>query len=68
MAASGSLLNWIVREWAAGEAANARAAGLSVHACSIAWRGYAGRGDGLVLYLMCSGEKTPLHDPHARAL
>ena len=32
MAASGSLLNWIAREWAGGEAAHAAAAGLSIHA------------------------------------
>ena len=67
MAASGSLLNWIVREWAAGEAANAKAAGLSVHAWldRLAADTPAGA-DGLVLLPYVLGEKTPLHDPHAR--
>jgi xylulokinase len=67
MAASGSLLNWIVREWAAGETANAAAAGLSVHAWldRLAAATPAGA-DGLVLLPYFLGEKTPLHDPHAR--
>jgi xylulokinase len=67
MAASGSLLNWIVREWAAGETANAAAAGLSVHAWldRLAAATPAGA-DGLVLLPYVLGEKTPLHDPHAR--
>jgi len=66
MAASGSLLNWIVRSGAAGEAANARAAGLSVHAWldRLAAATPAGA-DGLVLLPYVLGEKTPLHDPHA---
>jgi xylulokinase len=67
MAASGSLLNWIVREWAAGEAANASAVGISLHA----WldrlaAGTPAGADGLVLLPYVLGEKTPLHDPHAR--
>src|SRR5215470_2447719 len=67
MAASGSLLNWIVREWAAGEAPKAAAAGLSVHA----WldrlaAGTPAGADGLILLPYVLGEKTPLHDPHAR--
>lgn len=67
MAASGSLLNWIVREWAAGEVPKAAAAGLSVHA----WldrraAGTPAGSDGLVLLPYVLGEKTPLHDPHAR--
>jgi len=67
MAASGSLLNWIVREWAAGEAANAAAAGLSVHAWLDRLAAAAPAGaDGLVLLPYVLGEKTPLHDPHAR--
>jgi xylulokinase len=67
MAASGSLLNWIVREWAAGEAANASAAGVSLHAWldRLAAATPAGA-DGLVLLPYVLGEKTPLHDPHAR--
>jgi xylulokinase len=67
MAASGSLLNWIVREWAAGEAPKAEAAGISVHAWldRLAAATPAGA-DGLVLLPYVLGEKTPLHDPHAR--
>jgi xylulokinase len=67
MAASGSLLNWIVREWAAGEAPKAEAAGLSVHVWldRLAAATPAGA-DGLVLLPYVLGEKTPLHDPHAR--
>jgi xylulokinase len=67
MAASGSLLNWIVRAWAAGEAPKAAAAGLSVHAWldRLAAQVPAGA-DGLVLLPYMLGEKTPLHDPHAR--
>lgn len=67
MAASGSLLNWIVREWAGGEAANAVAAGLTVHAWldRLAAATPAGA-EGLVLLPYVLGEKTPLHDPHAR--
>ena len=67
MAASGSLLNWIVREWAAGEEPKAAAAGLSIHAWldRLAAATPAGA-DGLVLLPYVLGEKTPLHDPHAR--
>jgi xylulokinase len=67
MAASGSLLNWIVREWAAGEAPKAAAAGLSVHAWldRLAAATPAGA-EGLILLPYVLGEKTPLHDPHAR--
>jgi xylulokinase len=67
MAASGSLLNWIAREWAAGETPKAAAAGLSVHAWldRLAAATPAGA-EGLVLLPYVLGEKTPLHDPHAR--
>jgi xylulokinase len=67
MAASGSLLNWIAREWAAAEAPKAEAAGVSVHAWldRLAAATPAGA-DGLVLLPYVLGEKTPLHDPHAR--
>jgi xylulokinase len=66
-AASGSLLNWIVRELAAGEAEKAKAAGLSVHAYldRLASELPAGS-EGVVLLPYFLGEKTPLHDPHAR--
>jgi xylulokinase len=67
MAASGSLLNWLVREWAAGEAPRAAAAGLSVHAWLDRLAAATSPGaDGLVLLPYVLGEKTPLHDPHAR--
>jgi xylulokinase len=67
MAASGSLLNWIVREWAAGEAGRAVEAGLSVHAWLDRLAAATPPGaDGLVLLPYVLGEKTPLHDPHAR--
>ncbi len=67
MAASGSLLNWLVRELAAGEAAKATAAGRTPHG----WLDELAAGvppgsDGLVLLPYMLGEKTPLHDPHAR--
>jgi xylulokinase len=67
MAASGSLLNWIVREWAAGEGPKAAAAGLSPHAWldRLAAATPAGA-DGLILLPYVLGEKTPLHDPQAR--
>lgn len=67
MAASGSLLNWIVRELAAGEGELAAAAGVSVHAHldRLATAVPAGA-DGLILLPYVLGEKTPLHDPHAR--
>ncbi|HTO82991.1 MAG TPA: FGGY family carbohydrate kinase [Methylomirabilota bacterium] len=67
MAASGSLLNWIVREWAGGEAGPAAAAGLPLHAWldRLAAATPAGA-DGLVMLPYVLGEKTPLHDPHAR--
>ncbi len=66
MAASGSLLNWIVRNWAGEEAAKAAALGLSPHqhldrlAASVCH-------DSELLFLpYMLGEKTPLMDPFAR--
>jgi xylulokinase len=66
-AASGSLLNWIVRELAGGEVEKAKAAGLSPHAYldRLAADVPAGS-EGVVLLPYFLGEKTPLHDPHAR--
>jgi xylulokinase len=66
-AASGSLLNWIVRELASGEVEKAKAAGLSPHAYldGLAADVQAGS-EGVVLLPYFLGEKTPLHDPHAR--
>jgi xylulokinase len=67
MAASGSVLNWIVRHFAGAEAAEAEAAGRSAHALldERAAAVPAGAG-GVVLLPYFLGEKTPLHDPNAR--
>jgi xylulokinase len=66
MAASGTFLNWIVRNWAGGEVDAARAAGLSIHQ----WldrRAMELPAEGGLLFLpYVLGEKTPLMDPHAR--
>jgi xylulokinase len=66
MAASGTFLNWIVRNWAGGELEAARGAGLSIHQ----WldrRAMDLPVDGDLLFLpYVLGEKTPLMDPHAR--
>jgi xylulokinase len=66
MAASGTFLNWIVRNWAGGEVEAARSAGLSIHQ----WldrRATELPVDGELLFLpYVLGEKTPLMDPHAR--
>jgi len=67
MATSGSLLNWIVRQFAGGEIAKAKQAGLSIHAWldRLASDVPAGA-EGIVMLPYFLGEKTPLHDPHAR--
>ena len=67
MAASGSVLNWIAAHLAKAEADEARAAGQSVHAYldDQAQALPPGAG-GVVLLPYFLGEKTPLHDPHAR--
>ena len=66
MAASGTFLNWIVRNWAGGEMEAARDAGMSIHQ----WldrRATDLTVDGDLLFLpYVLGEKTPLMDPHAR--
>jgi xylulokinase len=57
MASSGAVLNWIVREWGGGlthAALDARADAVPPGA------------EGLLLLPYFLGEKTPLHDPHAR--
>lgn len=67
MAASGSLLNWIQREWAQAEVPKAAAAGVSAHAWLDRLAAATPPGaEGLVLLPYVLGEKTPLHDPHAR--
>ena len=66
MAASGTFLNWIVRNWAGGEMEAARNAGLSIYQ----WldrRAMELPVEGDLLFLpYVLGEKTPLMDPHAR--
>ncbi|HEY4162588.1 MAG TPA: FGGY-family carbohydrate kinase [Dongiaceae bacterium] len=66
-AATGSLLNWIVRQWAGGEVGHAKQAGLSIHAWldRLAEQTPPGA-EGLILLPYMLGEKTPLHDPYAR--
>ena len=67
MAASGSVLNWIAKHLAKAEAAEAEAEGLSVHAFLDRQAGDLPPGaGGVVLLPYFLGEKTPLHDPHAR--
>ena len=67
MAASGSMLNWIVRHLARAESAEAREAGQKAHALldRQAEEIPPGAG-GVVLLPYFLGEKTPLHDPFAR--
>ncbi len=67
MAASGSMLNWIARHFARAESQQAEAVGERVHALldRRAEEVPPGAG-GVVLLPYFLGEKTPLHDPHAR--
>ena len=66
-AATGTLLNWILRELAAGEAEKARASGQSPHAWMDRLAAEVPPGsEGVVLLPYFLGEKTPLHDPNAR--
>ena len=67
MAASGSVLNWILRHLGAAEARAAEAKGISAHAyMDRLAAGVPPGADGLVLLPYFLGEKTPLHDPNAR--
>jgi xylulokinase len=66
-ATAGSLLKWIVREWAEGEREKAAAAGLSLYAWLDRQAAEVPAGsEGVVLLPYFLGEKTPLHDPYAR--
>ena len=66
MAASGSLLNWIVQNWAGEEAGKAAADGRSPHQHLDQLATEAPQ-DGALLFLpYMLGEKTPLMDPYAR--
>lgn len=64
MAAGGNLLNWIIRNWAGGEAIAAERTGLTMHQ----WLDrLAAPVDTELLFLpYILGEKTPLMDPYAR--
>src|SRR6266403_1762547 len=67
MATTGSMLNWIVDQFAEGERAYAAKAGSGIHA----WldrkaEAVPAGSEGVVLLPYFLGEKTPLHDPYAR--
>ena len=66
MAASGSLLNWIVRNWAGEEAAKAAAQGLSPHQHLDRLAAELPHEGELLFLPYMLGEKTPLMDPYAR--
>jgi len=69
MASGGSALNWFTRTIATGEANNAEQEGLTLHQYldQISADIPAGsQGVQIIPYFL--GEKTPIHDPHARGL
>ena len=68
MSTGGSALNWFVSQFASGQAEAAASAGLSIHQWldRLAEPRPAGS-DGLVITPYFLGEKTPIHDPGARA-
>ncbi len=66
MAASGTFLNWIVRNWAGGEVEAARAAGVSIHHWLDRKASDVPPDSDLLFLPYVLGEKTPLMDPHAR--
>jgi xylulokinase len=68
MSTGGSALNWFVRQFASGQALAATSAGVSTHQWldRLAEARPAGS-DGLVITPYFLGEKTPIHDPGARA-
>ena len=67
MASGGSALNWFADKIASGEKANAAAAGLSIHQHldQLAAKTPPGA-EGVFVVPYFLGEKTPIHDPHAR--
>ena len=68
MATGGSALNWFSRQFACGEKRAADEAGLSIHQWLDRLAGERPAGsDGLVITPYFLGEKTPIHDPNARA-
>lgn len=66
MAASGSLLNWVVKHWAGGEAAAAHQAGQSLHQWLDGRAATVPPESELLFLPYVLGEKTPLMDPFAR--
>jgi xylulokinase len=67
MACSGAVLNWIVRTFATAESDAAAAAGETPHQRLDRLAESVPPGaDGLILLPYFLGEKTPIHDPHAR--
>lgn len=66
MAASGSLLNWVVREWGGSARADASVAGVSVHQWLDRQATPIGPANDLLFLPYVLGEKTPLMDPYAR--
>jgi xylulokinase len=69
MATGGTGLNWFVNTFATGEQAGAQAAGISVHQWLDQKAAAVPAGaDGLTVLPYFLGEKTPIHDPSARAL
>jgi xylulokinase len=67
MSTGGSALNWFVANFARGEAAAARAAGLTIHQYLDRLAGSVPAGaDGVAIVPYFLGEKTPIHDPFAR--
>lgn len=66
MAASGSLLNWIVREWGGAAVAEAKAAGVTPHQWLDGQAANIPAASDLLFLPYVLGEKTPLMDPFAR--
>jgi xylulokinase len=67
MASSGAVLNWVVRHFGGAEAAEAASQGITPHALlDRRAEAVAPGAAGLLLLPYFLGEKTPLHDAHAR--
>jgi len=67
MSTGGSALNWFAANFARGEAAAARAAGLTIHQYLDRLAGSVSPGaDGVAVVPYFLGEKTPIHHPLAR--
>lgn len=66
MASSGSFLNWVIANWAGGEQAKAKEAGLSIHQWLDRRTTAIPAESGILFLPYFLGEKTPLNDPYAR--